>query len=469
MAIIAPELGGIFDSAVKRKANKTGKLRTGFAKAKAARVAAGSAEVMVKITGFGKGAGHIEAHVKYISRHGKVELENDRGDIISGKEEIKELFSEWTKDFADGKRRKEQRDAVHVFFSMPPGTDPEAVRGSVRDFLTERFSHNHEYVFALHTDQPHPHVHAAIKIKGFDGKSMRQNREDLQSWRESFAANLRARGVDAEATPRTVRGVTKRAEKAVIRHIEQGDKTHPPRVPKVKASRIKEAAQELVAERTGATTVERAWEPKIKAAQENTRARWIEAAKALESGLKGISLTGHLKHERPNYERPLSEHSSTHRHASGLYQSDVAQAQGRESAVTVAGMRNMPSVDVVYHRRSPEMLLQSHASDRVGHGKAADHGLRRPRLGLDRVDGATAKGAGKGNELGAVDNQSLAQSIKSFVAAMPPVKTLHQETKQGLERQFARSKDLGVTAPPNPAPARNAPTPDKTRDQDLDR
>ena len=36
-----------------------------------------------KITGFGKGGGHIKAHLDYNSRNGKLELENDRGEVFS--------------------------------------------------------------------------------------------------------------------------------------------------------------------------------------------------------------------------------------------------------------------------------------------------------------------------------------------------------------------------------------------------
>ena len=79
MALIEAELGSALHPPVKRKANNTRKLRS-----TARRVASNSTEVMVKITGFGKGAGHVKAHLDYISRNGKVELENDRGEVLSG-------------------------------------------------------------------------------------------------------------------------------------------------------------------------------------------------------------------------------------------------------------------------------------------------------------------------------------------------------------------------------------------------
>jgi len=53
---------------------------------------------------------------------------------------------------------------------------------------------------------------------------------------------------DADATPRRARGVVRKPESNVVRHIERGDSSHKPRVSKVRAARIKEAAQELTAE-----------------------------------------------------------------------------------------------------------------------------------------------------------------------------------------------------------------------------
>jgi hypothetical protein len=44
---------------------------------------------------------------------------------------------------------------MHMILSMPEGTPQEAVRRGARAFLAETFGANHQYVFALHTDEPH--------------------------------------------------------------------------------------------------------------------------------------------------------------------------------------------------------------------------------------------------------------------------------------------------------------------------
>lgn len=282
MAIIEDEFAKALSPKVRHKANTTKKLRSADQlRSTAKRVANGAPEVMVKITGFGKGAAHVKAHLDYISRNGKIELENDRGEVFTGKDEIKELFSDWKQEFGDSKRYKNQRDTMHVILSMPEGTDPEAVRSGAREFTRSTFSKNHEYVFALHTDEPHPHVHVTVKTRGFNGRRLHVGKDTAQAWREDFAQAMRNQGVDAEATPRQSRGVVKKSERQVIRHIERGDKTHKPRLSQVRAAKIKEVAEELSAEAKGQPAKPRPWEEKIEAAQTAIRTAWLAAAAQL--------------------------------------------------------------------------------------------------------------------------------------------------------------------------------------------
>jgi len=63
-----------------------------------------------------------------------------------------------------------------------------------------QFEGSNEYVFALHTDTPRPHVHIAVKARGYDGKAFNPTRGRLQDMRIGFASELRARGIDADAT-----------------------------------------------------------------------------------------------------------------------------------------------------------------------------------------------------------------------------------------------------------------------------
>jgi Relaxase/Mobilisation nuclease domain len=114
-----------------------------------------------------------------------------------------------------------------LIFSMPAGTPPEKVQAAVRNFAREEFALKHRYVMALHTDEPHPHVHLVLKARSEDGQRLYLRKATLRQWREGFASHLRAFGVAANATPRHVRGVTiPRKSDAIYRASKRGESTH---------------------------------------------------------------------------------------------------------------------------------------------------------------------------------------------------------------------------------------------------
>jgi len=69
---------------------------------------------------------------------------------------------------------------------------------------------------ALHTHQRHPHVHLVVKAEGIDGRRLHIDKAMLREWRQDFARMMREQGIAANATPRSVRGETKRAAKDVF-------------------------------------------------------------------------------------------------------------------------------------------------------------------------------------------------------------------------------------------------------------
>lgn len=185
-------------------------------------------EVMVKITGGGKNMRQIETHLRYISREGGVELEDENGDRHAGIDEVLEVRDGWAKGkigirpdgvtkMADGNSRKE---AFNIMLSMPPGTDRESVTAAARSFAKQLFG-NHQYVFAAHADEEHPHVHLAVKAVDRDGVRLRPRKADLQHWRETFAEKLMEQGIAANATPRRTRGIVRKAEKQAVVHINK--------------------------------------------------------------------------------------------------------------------------------------------------------------------------------------------------------------------------------------------------------
>lgn len=167
-------------------------------------------EVMVKITskqGAGKGMVAIANHLDYISRNGKVNLEDHEGRLLNGRADVKDIKNDWAEDIPEVSKR---RETINVIFSMAKGTPAAEVKEAVRDYLKQEFGGKHEYVFALHTDTDNPHVHVCIKMAPIKKRSKRLNprKNDLQRWREGFAQSLRKYGIAANATPRKTRGVT---------------------------------------------------------------------------------------------------------------------------------------------------------------------------------------------------------------------------------------------------------------------
>jgi type IV secretory pathway VirD2 relaxase len=79
-----------------------------------------------------------------------------------------------------------------------------------RKFPRERFGIEHRYAMVLHTDQRHPHTHLVVKSEGVHGRRLRIDKRTLRLWREDFAQCMREQGVPANATPRAVRGASRR-------------------------------------------------------------------------------------------------------------------------------------------------------------------------------------------------------------------------------------------------------------------
>ena len=196
------------------------KARSAAARQRLDRITRFAPEVMVKVSGRQRGGSHTAAHLEYIGRHGKLDVETSDGRTIENVTELRELAREWTEDEEAVSRRREPLTSVSMVFSMPPGTDPDGVYRSVRAFARvelEQFPH----AMALHVDEEHPHVHLTIAARGEGGVRFNPRKADLAGWREAFARELRARGIDAEATPRRARGIVQKAERTSVRKTRE--------------------------------------------------------------------------------------------------------------------------------------------------------------------------------------------------------------------------------------------------------
>ena len=194
-------------------------------------------EVMVKVINKGSSSlAGVSGHVGYIGRQGAVELETDEGEILRGPEAGNSLLEDWNLDLIQergkinltpNKPKNPPRLVYKLIFSMPAGTPPEKVRAAVRNFAREEFALKHRYVMALHTDEPHPHVHLVLKARSDDGQRLYLRKATLRQWREGFASHLRALGVAANATPRFVRGeITPQKPDGIYRARARVESTH---------------------------------------------------------------------------------------------------------------------------------------------------------------------------------------------------------------------------------------------------
>jgi hypothetical protein len=172
-------------------------------------------EVMVKITGHSTGLSTARHHIEYIGRNGNVELEDERGNILTPKG----VLEGWKASQIPNESKR--REFLHVLFSMPPGTPETGFKKAVQEFCREEFA-TRQYVLALHQDTDHVHAHVCVSTRDLeraDEPRLSPRKKDLFRWRLGFADKLRQNGIDAAASERKHRFRTKKAEHAVVRQI----------------------------------------------------------------------------------------------------------------------------------------------------------------------------------------------------------------------------------------------------------
>ncbi|MBX3318666.1 MAG: hypothetical protein KF890_02190 [Nitrospira sp.] len=187
-----------------------------------------SPQVVVKLVRAPKGMKGISNNLTYISRDGLLEIEDQDGQVIQGKDAVADLKAEWRDGGMPIAADSIMRDAFHLVLSMPTRTDPLSVQRAARDFATREFS-GFQYAMVLHTFEtdpdphpsPHPHVHLTVKAAGLDGVRLNPRKADLQRWREGFAEALREHGIEATTTSRIHRTTH---ERWTVRHLHEPSK-----------------------------------------------------------------------------------------------------------------------------------------------------------------------------------------------------------------------------------------------------
>jgi len=190
-------------------------------------------QVMVKVTGGGRGMAAIAAHFRYISKSGRLDIEDDRGNVQRGKEALHDLIEQWRYGGTAIDEVGHRREAFNIMLSMPNGTSPALVQAAARDFAREELL-GHRYVMVLHNHQANPHVHLSVKASSMLGDRLNPRKADLHRWRETFAEKLRGYGIEAEASRQATRGVmrnfdpiwrVKTGDEGRLRETKKHDKT----------------------------------------------------------------------------------------------------------------------------------------------------------------------------------------------------------------------------------------------------
>lgn len=165
-------------------------------------------QVMVKVTGGGRGMRAIAAHLRYISKNGRLEMVDELGETRRGQDEVRGVLDDWRYGgsyIPDEAAPGQRREAFNIMLSMPRVTDPLAVQRAAQAFAKTELA-DHKYVMVLHDHQANPHVHLSVRAESKHGIRLNPRKADLARWRETFAEKLRELGVEAEASRQSVRG-----------------------------------------------------------------------------------------------------------------------------------------------------------------------------------------------------------------------------------------------------------------------
>jgi len=243
-----------------------------------ARVAGRAPEVMVKVTGRTRDPGHLRAHMDYICRNGALEMEDRDGAVLDSRAAVRELADDWADlAHADPRRRANSPVTLSLVLSMPAATEPTLVRDAASAFARDMFADRFDYAFALHTDAEHPHVHLEVRALGDGGERLNPKKADLDAWRQAFAQALRDRGVEAEATPRRARGITRKAERMPIRRLRERHEAGAAGPARTVRAAYHEAARAAL----GQDHQRRPWETKLLERQGNVRGLYLAQARLL--------------------------------------------------------------------------------------------------------------------------------------------------------------------------------------------
>lgn len=161
---------------------------------------------------------HMQAAADYISRNGKLEIEDQDGFMLDSKEKIQASIRQWGLQSQMPQDESSEDTRSHgrrIILSMPTGTPTEGFKAACRQWAQDCLS-GHDHLIAFHTaenDQKttQPHCHILLRTVGHDGRRFHVDNARREAMREHFASCLRDQGIEANATQRWHRGVTRRS------------------------------------------------------------------------------------------------------------------------------------------------------------------------------------------------------------------------------------------------------------------
>lgn len=187
------------------------------------------ADAEIEVHGFAHGVEGVARYLDQIRKGGRHDLRSSRlgrsggvaGDVVlTGPKAAIEEARAWKRDL----RSQERRDVAHIVLSAKPGTPKEAFLAASRAMLAREFE-GHAYVFALHEDRDHLHVHAVIKMRSETGKRLHPKIQDFKRWRETLAEEARQRDIPMDAVSRFERANPPGYTMKDIRRVERGEAT----------------------------------------------------------------------------------------------------------------------------------------------------------------------------------------------------------------------------------------------------
>lgn len=97
---------------------------------------------------------------RYISKNGRLDIEDERGETMRGKDVLPELADDWRFGGALIDEIGDRREAFNIMLSMPRGIDPLVVQKAAREFAQIELA-DYKYVMVLHDHQANPHAPSA--------------------------------------------------------------------------------------------------------------------------------------------------------------------------------------------------------------------------------------------------------------------------------------------------------------------